>query len=171
LCHDEWPRSRELHIGLALVGQCARPDISNLLTTGPLPRIKPRATLSKDAVSRPRTNERDQQDNESEPINYAHHHFIAIGPVHCRSSMGISGRLAARSRCKWAVLVLRILRWPVIDAKLRPNAAPINTWGFPVAASSRSLLSSSEVHGLLLFFGIARADVRARLSSSTFRRA
>jgi hypothetical protein len=135
-------------------------------------RIKPRRFFkSEDAVSRPHINGIDQNDDQSERAKYAKHDLVAVGPVHCWSPTGISGRLAARSRFKRAVLVLRMLRRPVIDAKLRPNAAPTNTWGFPVAASSRSRLSSSGVQRLLLFLGIARADVRMRLPSLIVRRA
>jgi hypothetical protein len=126
---------------------------------------------SQNALSRPRINERDQHDGQSERANYAKHDLVAVGPVHCWSPTGISGRRAARSRFKRAVLVLRMLRRPVIDAKLRPNAGPIRACGLPAAQSSSSRLSSSEVHGLLLFFGMARADVRMRLSPLIFRRA
>ena len=76
-----------------------------------------------------------------------------------QSSTGISGRLAACSRFKRAVLVLRIPRRPVIDAKLRPNAAPINTWGFPVAASSRIRLSSSRVRRLTVITPARAASI------------
>jgi hypothetical protein len=103
---------------------------------------------SVDAVSRPHINGIDQNDDQSERAKYAKHDLVAVGPVHCWSPTGISGRLAARSRFKRAVIVLRMLRRPVIDAKLRPNARPITTCGLPAAQSSSSRLSSSEVHGL-----------------------
>jgi hypothetical protein len=125
---------------------------------------------SQNALSRPRINERDQHDGQSERANYAKHDLVAVGPVHCWSPTGISGRRAARSRFKRAVLVLRMLRRPSIAPVVRPNAGPIKRCGLPAAQSSSSRLSSSAVHGLLLFFGTPRADVRMRLSSLIFRR-
>ena len=106
--------------------------------------MKPRRFFkSVNAVSRPHINGIDQHDGRAEGANYAKHHLVAVAPVPCWfPTTGISG-MAACSRFKRAVLVLRIPRRPVIDAKLRPKAAPTNTWGFPVPASSRSRLSSS----------------------------
>jgi hypothetical protein len=49
-----------------------------------------------------------------------------------------------------------MLRRPTIAPAVRPNAAPIIRCGLPVATSSRSRFSSSAVHFLLLFFGMAR---------------
>jgi hypothetical protein len=53
---------------------------------------------------------------------------------------------------------------------LRPNSASDITCNLPVAPSSSSRLSSSDVHFLLLFFGMGAADGQTRFSSSTCRR-
>ena len=47
-----------------------------------------------------------------------------------------------------------MLRRPSIATVVRPKAGPIFKRGLPVATSSRSRLSSSGVHRLLLFFGM-----------------
>jgi hypothetical protein len=49
----------------------------------------------------------------------------------------------------------RLLRRPIIDPVLRPNAWPITACALPAAFNSSSRLSSWGVHGLLLFFGMA----------------
>ena len=80
-----------------------------------------------------------------------------------------SGGSAARSRLKRAALVLRMLRRPVIDPKLRPNAAPINTCGLPVDQILQSRLSSSGVHFLLLFFGMGAQEKGLAITTSCQR--
>ncbi len=58
---------------------------------GPLPRMRTAAVfMSEDALSRPRINQRDQHDGQSERANYAKHHLVAVGPIHfCWSSRGL----------------------------------------------------------------------------------
>jgi hypothetical protein len=73
-----------------------------------------------------------------------------------QSSTGFSRRrVETCSRFKRVVLVLRMLRRPSIAPVVRPNVGPIIKRGLPAATSSRGRLSSSGVHRLLLFFGIA----------------
>jgi hypothetical protein len=108
-----------------------------------------------------RINQREQDDRQSERTNYAHHDLVSVGPVQFIYSWQKSlESSAARARFRRAVLVLRMLRRPAIAPVVRPNAGPINTCGLPAALDSRSRLSSSEVHGLLLFFGIDAIDNR-----------
>jgi hypothetical protein len=77
---------------------------------------------------------------------------------------GVSGR----SEFKRADLLLRMLSRLVTEAAFRPNAAPIRTRSLPVAASSSSRLSSSEVHRFVLFLGICAGQKRSQCS--TFKR-
>jgi hypothetical protein len=59
---------------------------------GPLPFF-----MSEDAVSRPRINQRDQHDGQSERANYAKHNLVAVGPTHfCRFLSGASASALAR---------------------------------------------------------------------------
>jgi hypothetical protein len=76
------------------------------------------------------------------------------------SLQGMLRSLDAADRFKRAVLVLRTLRRAIIDPVLRPNATPIAPCDVPTAFNSRSRLSSSAVHGLLLFFGMGRLQSR-----------
>ena len=49
-----------------------------------VPRMKLRRFFkSEDAVSRPHINGIDQHDGRAEGANYAKHHLVAVGPVHC----------------------------------------------------------------------------------------
>jgi hypothetical protein len=50
----------------------------------PVLRMKPRRFFkSVNAVSRPHINGIDQHDGRAEGANYAKHHLVAVGPVHC----------------------------------------------------------------------------------------
>jgi hypothetical protein len=127
-----------------LVRRCRNParssDVSTGNRKGPSRWITPPGDplCQVDAVSRPRINQIDQNEGQSERANNAIHYRLAVGPVQFRSPE----TLAARSRFKRAVLVLRMLRRPSIAAVVRPNAGPINTCGLPAAQSSSSRLSS-----------------------------
>jgi hypothetical protein len=91
---------------------------------------------------------------------------IAVGPVvHSYSFLkGVSGR----SKFNRADLLLRMLSRLVTEAAFRPSAVPIRTRSLPVAASSSSRLSSSGLHGFVLFLGICAGQKRFR--RSTFKR-
>jgi hypothetical protein len=52
-----------------------------------------------------------------------------------------------------------MLKRPIIDPVLRPSATPIAPCDLPATFSSSSRLSSSGVHGLFLFFGMAPLTV------------